>query len=117
MSRERRKITTMPEDISDFAESCTADIVDSVIDYMISNGADINAEDKYEMTPLHHSAIRGNQQALERLLRTPGIIKEPRDCQQSTPLHLASTYNHPNVAMILLKHGDANPRALDNDLR
>ena len=69
------------------------------------------------MTPLHHTAIRGNQQALEKLLSTPGIIKEPRDFQDSTPLHLASTYNHPNVAMTLLKDGDANPRALDNDLR
>ena len=69
------------------------------------------------MTPLHHTAIRGNQQALEKLLSTPGIIKEPRDFQDSTPLHLASTYNHPNVAITLLKNGDANPRALDNDLR
>ena len=116
MSRERKK-SGRPEDISDFAESCTSDIVDSVIDYMISKGADINAKDKYEMTPLHHSAIRGNQQALERLLKTPGIDKEPKDCQESTPLHLASTYNHPNVANILLKHGDANPRAIDKDRR
>ena len=69
------------------------------------------------MTPLHHTAIRGNQQALKKLLSTPGIIKEPRDFQESTPLHLASTYNHPKVAMTLLKDGDANPRALDNDLR
>ena len=69
------------------------------------------------MTPLHHTAIRGNQQALERLLSTPGIIKEPRNCQNSTPLHLASTYNHPNIAVTLLKIGDANSRALDNDLR
>ena len=69
------------------------------------------------MTPLHHTAIRGNQQALEKLLNSPGIVPEPKDCQGSTPLHLASTYNHPNVALTLLKNGNTNLRALDNDFR
>lgn len=91
--------------------------VDEVVDYLIENGADINAQDKYGMTALHHTAIRGNRKALQRLLSTPGIIKEPRDAQESTPLHLAATYNQPNIAKILLNEGNANPRAFDNDLR
>ena len=48
---------------------------------------------------------------------TIGIIKEPRDAQESTPLHLAATYNQPSIAKILLNEGQANPRAVDNDLR
>ena len=49
--------------------------VDAVVDYLIDNGADINAQDKYGMTALHHTAIRGNRKALQRLLSSPGIIK------------------------------------------
>ena len=84
--------------------------VDEVVDYLIDNGADINAQDKYGMTALHHTAIRGNRKALQRLLNSPGIIQEPRDSQDSTPLHLAATYNQPNIARILLNEGNANPR-------
>ena len=93
------------------------DNVEAVVEYLIDQGADINAQDKYGMTPLHHTAIRGNRKALQKLLSSPGIIKEPRDVQDSTPLHLAATYNQSIVAKILLSDGDANPRALDNDLR
>ena len=68
-----------------------------IIEYLIENGADINAQDKYGMSPLHHTAIRGNQEALKVLLKSPGIVQEPRDAQGSTPLHLAATYNQPEV--------------------
>ena len=91
--------------------------VDIVVDYLVDNGADVNAQDKYGMTPMHHTAIRGNRKALQRLLISPGIIKEPRDAQDSTPLHLAATYNQPSIAKILLNEGQANPRAIDKDLR
>ena len=47
--------------------------VDVVVDYLVDNGADINAQDKYGMTPMHHTAIRGNRKALQRLLITPGM--------------------------------------------
>ena len=93
------------------------DNVEAVVDYLIESGADINAQDKYGMTPLHHTAIRGNRKALQKLLNSPGIIKQPRDVQESTPLHLAATYNQPVVAKILLSDGDADPRAIDSDLR
>jgi ankyrin repeat protein len=93
------------------------DSVDAVVEYLVNNGADINAQDKYGMSPLHHSAMRGNKKAMLRLLSSPGIIKEPRDAQDSTPLHLAATYNQPSIARILLNEGNANPRSLDSDLR
>lgn len=93
------------------------DKVDAAVEYLISLGADINAKDKYGMTPLHHTAIRGNKMALQRLLKSPGIIKEPIDAQKSTPLHLAATYNQPVIAKMLLADDSTNPRALDGDLR
>ena len=90
------------------------------VEYLINAnaaGADINAKDKYGMTSLHHCAIRGNHRVLQKLLRTPGIIKEPTDISGSTPLHLACTYNQIRIAKILITEGDANLRALDSDLR
>lgn len=41
---------------------------------------------------------------------------QPKDVQDSTPLHLAATYNHFSIAKLLLEEG-ANPRSYDNDLR
>ena len=42
------------------------DRLDAVMDCLLINGADINAQDKYGMTPIHHTAIRGNQKALQK---------------------------------------------------
>ncbi len=36
--------------------------------------------------------------------------------QESTPLHIAATYNHFEVARVLLEEG-ANPRSVDGDRR
>ena len=91
--------------------------VDVIIDYLIEKGADLNAQDKSGMTPLHHTAIRGNQDALKALLKSPGIVMEPTDAQGSTPLHLAATYNQPEVAKTLLTTGNATPEARDADQR
>ena len=49
---------------------------DVVMKLLIDNGADINARDKYQLTALHHAAIRGHVTAIQRLMQTPGIEKE-----------------------------------------
>ncbi len=84
--------------------------------FLIDNGALVNATDKYGLTALHHASIRGNVTAVRKLLAADGISREPRDVQQSTPLHIASTYDHVDVAAILLREG-ADPRAVDEDRR
>ena len=44
------------------------------------------------------------------------FIFQPRDVQDSTPLHLAATYGHSEVAKLLLDNG-ANPLVPDGDKR
>ena len=45
----------------------------SVILYLASNGARINEADKYGLTPLHHAAMRGNDDAATELIMCPSI--------------------------------------------
>ena len=75
--------------------------VKTIMEFLIDNGADVNAEDTYGMTPLHHTAIRGNIDALKVLLNSSRIDKEPKDAQGSTPLHLSATYNQPSKGYII----------------
>ena len=45
----------------------------SVILYMASNGARVNEADRYGLSPLHHAAMRGNDDAAKELLICPDI--------------------------------------------
>ncbi|TRY67514.1 hypothetical protein TCAL_06427 [Tigriopus californicus] len=89
---------------------------EQTVNLLIENGANVNAVDKYKLTALHHAAIRGNETAIQCLLEAKDIEREPRDIQDSTPLHLAATYNNYNVAQLLLRK-KANPRSYDKDRR
>ena len=46
---------------------------DSVILYLATQGADVNATDKYGLTPLHYASMRGNDDAANDLLQLPSI--------------------------------------------
>jgi ankyrin repeat protein len=37
--------------------------------FLASQGADVNAMDKYRLTPLHYAAMRGNDDAANDLLQ------------------------------------------------
>ncbi|XP_077977581.1 uncharacterized protein LOC144433145 [Glandiceps talaboti] len=100
-------------------EDTSPDIADckgSVIQYLVSKGADINAKDIYYSTPLHFTAMRGNDLATRELLQCKGIDIESKDQQQMTPLHVACMHENTSVAQHLLDSG-ANVFALDEDER
>ncbi|CAG5131276.1 unnamed protein product, partial [Candidula unifasciata] len=88
----------------------------SVISYLVSKGANINAMDARCQTPLHIAAIRGNEVACKDLVSFRNRIKiDATDHQGITPLHAAAIYNHEEVAYILIEAG-ANLTCRDKEL-
>ena len=50
--------------------------VENVITYLLNHGAEINATDNYNQTPLNYAAVKGNNEAITLLLKWPGIDPE-----------------------------------------
>ncbi|RUS76171.1 hypothetical protein EGW08_016083 [Elysia chlorotica] len=72
---------------------------ESVVHYLVSRRANINAVDIYGQTPLHFAAMRGNEVACRDLLAFRGAIQiAVGDNQGITPLHSAALHNHVEIA-------------------
>lgn len=78
---------------------------------LIKKGADVNAQDSVEQTPLHH-AIKLGLADIAQLLLDHGANPNAADFMRTTPLLLAAESGQKDIARILLKHG-ADPNATD----
>ncbi|XP_054708114.1 transient receptor potential cation channel subfamily A member 1 homolog [Uloborus diversus] len=94
---------------------CPNSACKTVIDMLIEEGAHVNCQDNYDMTPLHYAALRGNAIATSQLLKANKINTEVPDKQEMTPLHCAANYNNPEIVELLL-NAKANPEACDENL-
>ncbi|XP_039619512.1 ankyrin repeat domain-containing protein 27 isoform X2 [Polypterus senegalus] len=65
----------------------------SLVDLLVSKGADINATDYHALTPLHLSCQKGYQ-SVTLLLLHYNANTNMQDNNGNTPLHLACTYGH-----------------------
>ena len=81
-----------------------------LMDWLITQGADINARDEYERTPLHYHAQVNNVEKVALLLER-GADMEAQDKYKNTPLHFAE-YNA-EAAQLLIEKG-ADIKAKDN---
>ncbi len=71
---------------------------------LIENGANINAEDGYDMTPLHYAAAQGHRGLTELLIDKKADINACNDFN-ITPLHYAVMGGHNEVAELLIVAG------------
>lgn len=76
---------------------------DELARWLVDQGADISADDKYGETPLHARA--GHWQGQINILLELGADVHRRDNKGNTPLHQAAAVGNIHTARTLLKHG------------
>ncbi|CAF3400425.1 unnamed protein product [Rotaria socialis] len=81
-----------------------ADSYGNVIQYLIHHGANINACDIFQATPLHHACERNNVKCAEILISKNANIAAV-DRQNMQPLHGACFYGSLDTARLLIEHG------------
>jgi ankyrin repeat protein len=79
---------------------------------LLSDGADIEAKDRFGQTPLHWASHLGHEQVVIELL-DHGAYIEAKDDNGWTPLHMASRNGHVPVVKALVS-GGANILAANN---
>ena len=70
----------------------------------LADGADVNAKDKYGLTPLHHAAWQGRNEIVELLIAN-GADVNAKDVDGVTPLDRAIQLDQTETADLLRKHG------------
>ena len=78
----------------------------------LAAGADLNARDDLQWTPLHRAALRGNTD-IARLLIEKGADPTARERWQNTPLHLAAVRGHTNLVTMLQEAAKDKPGHAD----
>uniref|UniRef100_A0A8B9IVG1 Proteasome 26S subunit, non-ATPase 10 n=1 Tax=Amazona collaria TaxID=241587 RepID=A0A8B9IVG1_9PSIT len=71
---------------------------------LLKNGADPDAKDHFESTPLHRAAAKGNLKMVQILLQHNAAVNI-RDSEGNTPLHLACDEERVEEAKLLVSHG------------
>jgi len=75
-----------------------------VVDYLIKQGANVNADTDLGLTPLT-AAIKGKRTAIvERLLKEPTIDINKYDLSGQTPLHHAISVKNEEIVRLLIEH-------------
>ena len=100
------------------ADENQVDIIDFLLETWKSQGATtlhLLTKDLDGDTPLHRSALKGSEKAVDSLLRAGDAATMCSLCNHNnaTPLHMAASRGHRQVVEIILNHG-ANPRVMDN---
>jgi ankyrin repeat protein len=72
--------------------SFEVDGVDNVIAYLLSQGARINDQDIYGLTPLHYAAMRGSRSGTPFLLSAPKVNIEVTTVVQAQQVELRNCY-------------------------
>lgn len=75
-----------------------------IFDYLIQQGADLNASDRTGMRPLHVAAALNRHEYARKLIETGAEI-DPRDTYGDTPLHTAAMFGATNTIQLLIRAG------------
>jgi ankyrin repeat protein len=78
----------------------------------LKNGANPNAKNNDDSTPLHIAAYHGHVEIVKLLLKR-GADPNAKNNDDSTPLHIAAYHGHVEIVKLLLKRG-ADPNTKNN---
>ena len=81
----------------------------SIISFLLSQGANVNAQNRFYSTPLIISICNNNYQAAQLLLQSPSINPNLQDHSGYSPLHYAVIKRSPSMISLLLSHPKTNP--------
>ena len=73
-------------------------------EWLLAKGADVNAQDRWERTPLHIAVMEGRADIVERLIRE-GAEVNTKNYKGRTPLYFARMYNRGEIVGILQQAG------------
>jgi ankyrin repeat protein len=73
-------------------------------EWLLAKGADVNARDRWQQTPLHIAVMEGRADMVERLIRE-GADVNAKNYKGRTPLYFARTFNREEIVGILRKAG------------
>ncbi len=76
-----------------------------LVNILLQNRANINAENNGKATPLHFAARNGHIKVVEALLSSRAMINSTSQNNNWTPLHFAAKHNHIAIVKALIKHG------------
>jgi ankyrin repeat protein/glyoxylase-like metal-dependent hydrolase (beta-lactamase superfamily II) len=71
------------------------------VKYLIEHGAEVNARDDYQSTPLHFAAYRGLTESMKILLEN-GAQVDAQNHSESTPLHYAALADRTEAVTLLI---------------
>ena len=95
----------LPKDISIYNAAEKGNI--EVVKKHLATGADVNAKDEHNRTPLDWAAVNGRKEIVELLIRKGAEVNKNFGM---TPLHLAAAWSHKEVIELLID-GDADVNA------
>ncbi|WP_353275368.1 ankyrin repeat domain-containing protein [Wolbachia endosymbiont (group A) of Pipizella viduata] len=74
-----------------------------VVNALIQNGANVNAEDNFKSTPLHNAARNGHIDTVKVLIAKRADVNA-KDIDGYTPLHWATRNGHTEIVRILIAY-------------
>ena len=96
-------MTTVNEQLLKAASDYNGDLAG--VSRALQQGANVNARDEYNNTALHWAAQWGHADVVKRLLEAGADIESPGSGGGLTPLAIAASHDHYEVAKTLLDHG------------
>ena len=80
-----------------------------IAQFLISNHADINAQNRYESTPLIIAVTNSNYELVELLLQVENINPNLQDIKKYSALQHALLLHSPQMVKLILSHPKTNP--------